>query len=129
MTKNEFHMENHTPMVYLEVARAAAFTGGDTATRGLLQMVEQSLGGDVDAIWRYIEAGDAHAAGRALHVIKGFAPVFCVDTLTEEIAKVERLGQTGALDALKLAFAELAPRLLALHGEIQVYLATSPLPT
>ncbi|WP_210543435.1 hypothetical protein [Rhodoferax sp. PAMC 29310] len=129
MTINDLPKDHCTPMVYLEVARATGFTGGETATRGLLQLVEQSLRGDVDAILRHIETGDAVAAGRVLHVIKGFAPVFCVDSLTEEIASVERIGQSGALDALTPAFAELAPRLLVLHGEIQTYLATSPLPT
>jgi hypothetical protein len=129
VTKSKFPMEHNTQMVYLDVARATAYTGGDTATRGLLQMVEQSLGGDVDAIWRYIESGDAHSAGRALHVIKGFAPVFCADALNEDIARVERLGQTGALDALKPAFAELAPKLLALRREIQAHLAISSLPS
>jgi hypothetical protein len=128
MTRSDLPMDNFTSMIYLEIARATAYTGGDIATRGLLKMVEQSLGSDVDAIWRHLEAGDAPAAGRTLHIIKGFSPVFCADTLTEEIAKLEGMGQTGALGLLKPAFAELAPKLLGLRAEIQAYLATSPLP-
>jgi hypothetical protein len=129
MTTTEPRVVSGTPMVYLDVDRAIAYTGGAAATRGLLQMVEQSLGHDVDAIYRYLEAGDAVAAGRALHVIKGFAPIFCVEALTENVAILETLGQAGEIGALRPAYVELAPKLLALHSEIQAYLAVLPQPT
>lgn len=115
-----------TPRVHLDIDRAFAYTGSDTATRDLLQMVEPRLGNDVDAIWHHLEAGDAVAAGRALHALKGFAPVFCVDALTETLGRLEMMGKAGALGPLKLAFAELGPQLLALQSEIQTYLADLP---
>ena len=114
------------PGVYLDVDRAIAYTGDDAATRGLLAMVEARLESDVAAIWRNLDAGDAVSAGRALHVLKGLTPVFCVDSLTEAIANSEALGQTGEIGALKLAFTLLSPQLLALRFEIQTYLATPP---
>ena len=126
MTRTEPHRGDFTPRVYLDIDRAFAYTGGDTATRDLLQMVEPRLGNDVDAIWHHLEAGDAVAAGRALHALKGFAPVFCVNTLTETIGDLEVMGKAGALGPLKLAFAGLGPQLLALRSEIQTYLAASP---
>lgn len=126
MTKMPSHRRDVAPRVYLDVDRASDYTGGDVATRDLLQMVEPRLGNDVDTIWRHLEAGDAVAAGRALHALKGFTPVLCVDRLIAALADVERMGHADALEAFKPAFAELAPQLLALQSEIQAYLAASP---
>lgn len=126
MTRTQPQREDFAPRVYLDLDRAVAYTGGDAATRDLLQMVEPRLGDDVDTIWRHLEVGDTLAANRALHALKGFAPVFCVDRFVETLAHVESMGGTGTLGAFRSAFAELAPQLLALQSEIQVYLAASP---
>ena len=126
MTRTPPQRGDFIPRVYLDIDRAIAYTGGDTATRDLLQMVEPRLSNDVNAIWHHLEAGDAVAAGRALHALKGFAPVFCVNTLIETIGRLEVMGKAAALGPLKLAFAEVGPQLLALQSEIQTYLADLP---
>ncbi len=126
MTRTDPRVVTLAPTIHLDVARALAYTGDDAATCGLLQLVEQSLGSDVDAIWHHLEAGDALAVGRALHVMKGFVPVFCKDALHEDISNLETLAKAEEMPPLKSAFAELASKLLELRSEIQCYLAASP---
>lgn len=109
--------------IHLDIERAIGYTGDAAAAADLLQMVEQNLGPDIDNIWQKLEAGDMAAAGRLIHAIKGFVPIFCHDLLVEEVTRAEALSKTQSAASFKLVFADLAPALLLLLKDIRAYLS------
>ncbi|MDO9198425.1 hypothetical protein [Rhodoferax sp.] len=108
---------------HLDIERAIGYTGDAAAAADLLRMVEQSLGSDIDKIWKTLEMGDVASAGRLIHAIKGFAPMFCHDLLIEHVTRAEALSKTESAASFKLVFADLAPELLLLLKDIRSYLS------
>lgn len=114
----------HFPQAtHLDIERAIGYTGDAAAAADLLRMVEQSLGSDIDKIWQKLEMGDMAAAGRLIHAIKGFAPMFCHDLLIEQVTRAEALSKTESAASFKPVFADLAPELLLLLKDIRSYLS------
>lgn len=114
----------HFPQAtHLDIERAIGYTGDAAATAGLLRMVEQSLGSDIDKIWQKLELGDMAAAGRLIHAIKGFVPIFCHDLLIEHVTRAEALSKTESAASFTPVFADLAPELLLLLKDIRSYLS------
>ena len=107
---------------YLDIDRAIGYTGDEAAVRDLLHMVEHSLTDDIGKIWQKLEAGDIAAAGRLLHAIKGFVPIFCHDLLVEQVTRAEAMSKTQSAESFKPVYADLAPALLLLLAEIRAYL-------
>lgn len=109
--------------IHLDIERAIGYTGDAAAAADLLRMVELSLERDLDKIWQKLETGDVVAAGRLIHAIKGFAPMFCHDLLIEHVTRAEALSKTEPAASFKLVFTDLAPELLLLLKEIRSYLS------
>lgn len=114
---------HHHQAVHLDIERAIGYTGDAAAAGDLLQMVEQSLGGDIDKIWQKLEVGDMAAAGRLIHAIKGFVPIFGHDLLVEQVTRAEALSKTQSAESFKQVYADLAPALLLLLKEIRAHLS------
>ncbi len=112
-----------TPCVCLSIDRAMQFVGDRDAVFSLLGTLEQSLQNDLPRIQERLEAGDLQGANGVLHQIKGFAPVFCTEALVAEVVRVEGLSKGTDLQAVRAAYAQLAPRLLQLLAEVQACLA------
>lgn len=109
-------------LVYLDVARALTMFGSEQSFRKILQMALDNLTTDVEKIAELLKGGDLQGASHLLHGIKGFAPIFCGDALSTQIAEVERSSKADAIDLVRRAYQELMPALAQWRNEIQRYL-------
>ncbi len=107
----------------LSIERALSYVGDMDGVRALLVTLEQSLCNDLPQVQALLDAGDLPGANRLLHQFKGFAPVFCVDPLVAEVVQVEGLSKTTDVQAVRTAYAQLAPQLNTLLTEVQAQLA------
>lgn len=99
--------------------------GSEQIFRKILQMAHDTLTTDVQEIAALLEGGDLHGAAHRLHGIKGFAPIFCGDALSTQIAEVERSSRADAIDRVRCAYRDLMPALTQWRNEIQHYLVGS----
>lgn len=113
-------------MYCLSIEQAMEFIGDRQGVQGLLVTLEESLAKDLPDIQRRLEAGDLPGMNRLLHQFKGFAPVFCVPSLVDEIVRVEGLSKGTDLAGVREAYAALAPRLHQLLEEVRSHLADGP---
>ena len=90
----------------LDAERGISMMGSPEALKMVLNTALISLAEDVPAIGRELAAGDVSAAGRRLHGIKGYLPIFGSDALAEVLAA---------------AYAAIGPALQRLLGDIQAY--------
>jgi len=107
------------PTSCLSIDRAMEYVGDMDGVMGLLATLQASLEADLPRIQSLLDAGDLPGANRLLHQLKGFAPVFCVDTLVAEVVRVEDLSKGSDLQALRSAYVQLAPRLQQFLSEVQ----------
>ena len=107
----------------LSIERALEYVGDMDGVLALLATLQQSLQGDLPQIQALLDAGDLPGANRLLHQLKGFAPVFCVDDLVNQVVQVEGLSKTSDLDAVRQAYSHLGPRLQQLLTEVSALLA------
>jgi len=107
----------------LDIARGLELMGSEEALAEILDTVITSLMQAVPDIRNALKADDVPLANSLLHGIKGYAPIFCTDALTAQVAQLELISKTGSSDAVQPLFAKLAPRLEALLAEIQTYRA------
>lgn len=110
---------------FLNVAQALTMLGSEDALRNIMDMAVQRLDEEIGAIAAHLQAGDTAAASHMLHGIKGFAPIFCSDQLTEQVAHVEGLSKALSAPEVNLAYAALAPSLARLRDEMRAYLHAS----
>jgi HPt (histidine-containing phosphotransfer) domain-containing protein len=115
-------MSSH-PHTCLSIERAMSYVGDLDSVRSLLGTLAQSLQGDLPEIQARLDAGDLPGVQRLLHQFKGFAPVFCTEPLSDEVARVERLSKGDDAPTVRSAYAHLAPRLQQLLAEVQAELA------
>jgi HPt (histidine-containing phosphotransfer) domain-containing protein len=108
--------------IYLDVERALAQIGDVAALHEMLDMLQDSLDRDVPQIGHFLDALDVPSANRLLHALKGFIPIFCVDALCDEVARVEMMSKTGTADAVGAAYRQLQPKLQQLQSEIDAYM-------
>ncbi len=80
-----------------------------------------SLSDDVPAIGRELAAGDVRAAGRRLHGIKGYLPIFGSETLVANVLRLEQMSKSQPADVLAVEYAALGPAIQGLLGDIQAY--------
>lgn len=113
------------PLTCLSIDRAMEYVGDMDGVLSLLNTLQGSLQNDLPQIQSLLDAGDLPGANRLLHQLKGFAPVFCVDTLVAEVVRVEGLSKGTDPHAVREAYVHLAPRLTQLLAEVQAKLATS----
>ena len=92
-------MSKSTNPIYLSVERAMEFIGDANGVLTLLKTLQQTLSSDLPLIVDLLNKDDVLGANRVLHQLKGFTPVFCVDSLVERVVAVEQLpaGARGEL--------------------------------
>lgn len=117
--------QDPAPM-YLSVARALDYIGDADAVMTLLTTLQQTLGQDLPRIQALLDQGDLQGVNRLLHQLKGFTPVFCVDSLVAQVVKVEHLSKLGDLVEVRDAYRELAPQLAQLQTEVGLHLKRPP---
>ena len=119
---------NQTPQpIYLSIERAMEFIGDAHGVLSLLKTLQQTLSEDLPRLTALIESGDAPGANRILHQLKGFTPVFCVDSLVESVIKVEGMSKHAELPDLQASYQLLAPQLETLRLEVVAHLNNNPL--
>jgi len=106
----------------LSIERALEYAGDMQGVLTLLGSLQQSLQIDLPLLQDRLDANDLPGANRVLHQIKGFSPVFCVDTLVAEVVRLEALSKGTDLTAVHEAYAHLAPQLQQLLSEVQATL-------
>ena len=114
--------EGVTGNACLDVGLGFELVGDAQALNELLALARESLTRDVALIAQKIEENDVREANKLLHSLKGFAPIFCAQSLAEEIARVEILSKTCTAAELREPYHALRPRLSRLHDEIARYL-------
>ena len=97
--------------VFLSIDRAMEFIGDTQGVLSLLKTLHQTLSNDLPRLQILLDRGDVYGANRILHQLKGFTPVFCVDSLVEHVVRVEDLTQ-GIHHERELLLLKLQPKLL-----------------
>jgi HPt (histidine-containing phosphotransfer) domain-containing protein len=113
--------ENTTP-IYLDLESAISQVGDLPSVLGILTMVEETLQRDIPQIGRFLADGDVLGAGRLLHSLKGFLPIFCRPFLCEQVSSVEGLSKRGIGTEVKPAFDAIRPALEQLLFEVSACL-------
>jgi HPt (histidine-containing phosphotransfer) domain-containing protein len=106
------------PFQYLNTHRAAEFIGDPAGVERLLFTLKATLDADLPTLRQRLADGNTQGVNDLLHQFKGFAPVFCVDSLVELVVKVEALSKQATAEVLQQAMAPLLIQLTALQGEV-----------
>lgn len=105
----------------LESERGVSMMGSPEALKMILATALVSLSDDVPAISRELAAGDVRAAGRRLHGIKGYLPIFGGDALVADVLRLEQMSKSQPAEVLAADYAAISPALQALLRDIQAY--------
>lgn len=119
-------MSSASHPIYLSIDRAMEFIGDANGVLTLLKTLYTTLGDDLPRIQALLDQDDMHGANRLLHQLKGFIPVFCVDSLVEQVVKVEHLSKHAESSDVRAAYRHLAPQLETLRMEVATYLSLHP---
>ena len=111
-------MRNTKTPIYLSIERAMEFIGDTDGVMSLLMTLHQTLGDDLPRIQSLLDNDDLHGANRLLHQLKGFTPVFCVDSLVDLVVLVESLSKHADGPEVRTAYSRLAPQLEQLRTEV-----------
>jgi HPt (histidine-containing phosphotransfer) domain-containing protein len=122
MERSMTQLDGEFAAQYLDVALALEQIGDAQAMQGMLSMLEESLARDVPRVAQLLEDGDVRAANRLLHGLKGFIPIFCVDSLCKHVTKVEEFSKTADAVSVSQVYADLMPELEQLQAEVVAYL-------
>ncbi len=115
---------SQTPQpIYLSIERAMEFIGDASGVLSLLKTLQQTLSDDLPRLQELLDKGEVYAANRILHQLKGFTPVFCVDSLVEQVVQVENLSKHAESSDVRTAYAQLSPQLEALRQEVVDHLS------
>lgn len=109
--------------VFLSIDRAMEFIGDTQGVLSLLKTLHQTLSDDLPKLQNLLDKGDVYGANRILHQLKGFTPVFCVDSLVEHVVRVENMSKHAEVADLRSAYNHLAPQLEALRQEVLAHMA------
>jgi HPt (histidine-containing phosphotransfer) domain-containing protein len=109
--------------VFLSIDRAMEFIGDTQGVLSLLKTLHQTLSDDLPRLQVLLDQGDVYGANRILHQLKGFTPVFCVDSLVEHVVRVEDMSKHAEAAELSAAYSLLAPQLEALRQEVLAHMA------
>lgn len=119
-------MSNSDQPIYLSVDRAMEFIGDANGVLSLLKTLHQTLSDDLPRLQEFLDKDDVYGANRVLHQLKGFTPVFCVDSLVEHVVKVEEMSKHAEASELRAAYSQLAPQLESLRLEVIEHLRRNP---
>lgn len=114
----------HSP-VYLDVPRAIEQLGDAQTLRNMLPMLLEMLERDVPRIADFLSGGDVRGANALLHSMKGCMPIFCVETLCEELSQLEYVSKTAGIADVLPAYSVLAPKLEQLKLDVSVFLMSA----
>ena len=115
---------NHTPLPeFLSIDRAMEFIGDKQGVLTLLKTLHQTLSDDLPRLQTLLDKGDVPGANRILHQLKGFTPVFCVDSLVAHVVQVEDMSKHAEAADLRASYLLLAPKLKALRQEVLAHMA------
>lgn len=120
-------MSTSSKPIYLSIDRAMEFIGDTHGVLSLLKTLQQTLSDDLPRLHDLIEKGDVYGANRILHQLKGFTPVFCVDSLVELVVKVEEMSKHAEIGDVRTTYNVLAPQLEALRQEVLEHLKNNPI--
>jgi len=109
--------------VFLSIDRAMEFIGDTQGVWSLLKTLHQTLSDDLPRLQVLLDQGDVYGANRILHQLKGFTPVFCVDSLVEHVVRVEEMSKHAEAAEVSVAYSLLAPQLEALRQEVLAHMA------
>ena len=76
---------------FLSMAKAIQYLGDATSAQQLLGTLQSTLQSETKQIENAIESKNFELIQKLLHQFKGFAPVFCHDSLIAEIKLTESL--------------------------------------
>lgn len=119
-------MSNTSLPIYLSIERAMEFIGDAEGVLSLLKTLHQTLGEDLPKIKALLDSDDVNGANRLLHQLKGFTPVFCVDSLVELVVAVENLSKHAEAPEVRTAYNRLAPQLEQLRIEVANHMVLNP---
>ena len=105
----------------LDAERGISMMGSPEALKMVLNTALIGLAEDVPAIGRELAAGDVRAAGRRLHGIKGYLPIFGSDLLVADVLRLEQLSKSQPAEVLAAEYAAIGPALQRLLDDIQAY--------
>jgi hypothetical protein len=108
--------------IFLDVESALEKVGEVAVLHEMLDMLQDALDRDVPQISLLLIEGNVFAANRLLHALKGFIPIFCVESICQHVAAVELLSKSGSAAEVTLAFGSLVPKLQKLQMEIDHYM-------
>jgi HPt (histidine-containing phosphotransfer) domain-containing protein len=109
----------------LDVARGVSMMGSEASLRKILKTVQDSMAGNLPEMAHALAKDDVASFNRLLHAIKGYVPIFASDALVAQVTELEMISKTASVTTVAPLYAELAPRLEALLGEIRSFLAQS----
>lgn len=113
------------PFSNLDVARGVSMMGSDASLRTILKTVQVNMAGNLPEMAAALANGDVASVNRLLHAIKGYVPIFAFDALVVQVTELEKISKTEPVTTVAPLYAELAPRMEALLGEIRSFLAES----
>ncbi len=76
---------------FLSMAKAIQYLGDATSAQQLLATLQSTLDSETQELAQAIDAQKIDSIQKLLHQLKGFAPVFCNDSLIAEIKQTESL--------------------------------------
>lgn len=79
---------------FLSMAKAIQYVGDAASAAQLLTTLQSTLASEIQEIAQAIEAKDFETLKKIFHQMKGFAPVFCHDTLMAQLTATEALCKT-----------------------------------
>jgi HPt (histidine-containing phosphotransfer) domain-containing protein len=107
------------PHRYLSTERAAEFVGDAAGVNRLLSTLKNTLDTDLPKLRQRLADGDTRGLNDMLHQLKGFVPVFCVDSLVDRVVEVEALSKHAPIEALAKAMPPLLEELSVLKSEVE----------
>ena len=112
-------MSQPSAPIYLSIARAMEFIGDANGVLSLLKTLHQTLSDDLPLLQESLDKDDVYGANRILHQLKGFVPVFCVDSLVDRVVEVEALSKHAPIEDLAKAMTPLLEQLSVLKSEVE----------
>ena len=107
----------------LDLTQAQVFAEEPAQLQELMRTFEQSLGQEIAHIQAGIASGDATQVEHALHVLKGFLPLFARADLGQAITDLYQVSRQQPLSATAAGFTPLVPSLQGLLAEVRAWLA------
>ena len=112
---------------YLSMSKAIAYVGDAQSAHQLLSTLNSTLLRDEPQISSAIESSQFEVLQKIWHQLKGFAPVFCQESLIEEIAHTELLCKQIQAPEERLAALHASAKLQTSLRALQVEVAAQML--